>query len=383
MQFLKSLFCLHGLDNRTRFFAISSGVYVLFSILASALTNSIFISLILLVMFSAILGLTSLRRLHDAKLNKKWLFAPSLSFSLIGIIIILSGQSSSYYLLIIPTICTAILLTYRSSIKKEYILGYYGPVDMSEYQPGTHSSKQSQYRIEPTLVSESSTNYYYSEDDDDDAQTSSQTNKTQDNDYSHSHNRSNKQTDIGELIRLNLLNNRKAQLIIVAVIGITLIGVTTSWLINYLDSSDDALIQEENNNQKISGSLSVLRSHPLPMPDNYTLYLSQHSGISINWQADEVEDSLLWSQQTAQGDTSCKEISFNKGTPIRTLSVQVEKSDGINTSYFANFSPLDSKELIQALAFRGDFTLCGYNFSLKGSQATLGTNEQYAQWVEY
>ena len=64
--------------------------------------------------------------------------------------------------------------------------------------------------------------------------------------------------------------------------------------------------------------------------------LSDHSGISINWQADEVETSLLWSQQTAQGDTSCKEISFNKGTPIRTLSVQVEKSDGINTSYFAS-----------------------------------------------
>ncbi|WP_159821250.1 hypothetical protein [Colwellia sp. 20A7] len=381
MQFLKSLFCLHGFDNRTRFFAISSGVYVLFSMLASALTNSIFISLMLLVVFSIILGLTSLRRLHDAKFNKKWFFAPSLTFTLTGIIIILSEQSSSYYLLIIPTLCTAILLTYQSHTKKKYILGYYGPVDMSEYQQDNNQSKQSQYRIEPTLVSKNTTNYYYSEDDD--IQTFNQTSKTENNDHSQNQNRSDKETDIGELIRLNLLNNRKAQLIIVAVIGITLIGVTTSWLINYLDSSDDAVIKEDDNKPKNSTFSSILRNHPLPMPDNYTLYLSDHSGISINWQADEVETSLLWSQQTAQGDTSCKEISFNKGTPIRTLSVQVEKSDGINTSYFANFSPLDSQELIQALAFRGDFTLCGYNFSLKGSQAALATNKQYAQWVEY
>ena len=113
------------------------------------------------------------------------------------------------------------------------------------------------------------------------------------------------------------------------------------------------------------------------------MYLSQHRGISINWQADEVSDTVLWSQLTAQGDESCKVISFNKGEPIRTLSVQVVNSNGTNINYFADFSPLDSKALIQALAFRGNFTLCGYDFSLKGSQEALGKNEQYAQWVDY
>jgi hypothetical protein len=119
------------------------------------------------------------------------------------------------------------------------------------------------------------------------------------------------------------------------------------------------------------------------MPDNYTLYLSEHQGITINWQADEVSNTLLWSQLTAQGDESCKQISFNKGEPIRTLTVQVENTTGTNNDYFASFSPLDSKTLIQALAFRGNFTLCGYDFSLKGSQAALGKNELYAQWVDY
>ncbi|MBU2923921.1 hypothetical protein Q4506_07965 [Colwellia sp. 4_MG-2023] len=382
MQFLKSLFCLHGLDNRTRFFTISIGVYVLFVMLVSAFSNSIIIPLILLVMFSLILGLTSLRRLHDAKLNKKWLLAPCLTFLLVGIIIIISQQSSSYYLLILPTLCSAVLLTYQSTNKHSYILGYYGPVDMNEYRQNSHKSAQSQYRIEPTLVSDTSSNNYYSQTHNDSSQEYNQTDKIEDDNYSH-HRQANKQTDIGELIRLNLLNNRKAQLIIVAIIGITLIGVSTSWLIHYLDSADETLINQNNNKEQVSVLPSILRSHPLPMPDNYTLYLSEHSGISINWQADEVENSLLWSQLTAQGDESCKEISFNKGKPIRTLSVKVEESNGINSNYFASFSPLDSQELIQALAFRGNFTLCGYNFSLKGSQAALGTNNQYSHWVEY
>ena len=130
-------------------------------------------------------------------------------------------------------------------------------------------------------------------------------------------------------------------------------------------------------------TLPISRKHPLTMPDNYTLYLSEHQGITINWQADEVSEGLLWSQLTAQGDTSCQQISFNKGESIRTLSVDVGTSAGTNTDYYASFSPLDSKELIQALAFRGSFSLCGYDFSLKGSQAALGTNERYAKWVDY
>jgi hypothetical protein len=123
------------------------------------------------------------------------------------------------------------------------------------------------------------------------------------------------------------------------------------------------------------------------MPDNYTLYLSEYRGISINWQADEVSNTVLWSQTTALGDDSCKVITFDNGETLRTLSVQIEStaSDSAKkqNSYFAYFSPLDSKALVQALAFRSNFTLCGYHFSLKGSQAALAGNEQYAQWVSY
>lgn len=380
MQFLKSLFCLQGFDNRTRFSALCSAVYVVFIMLASAFTGKLFISLLLLALFSTVLALASLRRLHDAKLNKNWLFAPSLTFALVALIIIFSEQHSSYYLLIIPALCSAVLLTYPSAAKHLFILGYYGPVDMKEYQQETHLGKEAKFRIEPSLAGDNSAGF------NPDIQTMQPADEFEKSGYAQESTSFNKQADIGEMIRLKLLSNKKAPLIIAAMLALTLIAVAISWLVNYSNTADTELSEHQLNKQVL-----LSREHPLSMPDNYTLYLSQHQGITISWQADEVSETLLWSQLTAQGDESCQQISFNKGEPIRTLSVQVENNILNNTSsniansadYFASFSPLDSQTLIQALAFRGNFSLCGYDFSLKGSQAALGKNQRYGQWVDY
>jgi hypothetical protein len=120
------------------------------------------------------------------------------------------------------------------------------------------------------------------------------------------------------------------------------------------------------------------------MPDAFSLYLSPYKGLIISWQADEVNNGTLWSQVDVQGDKSCNNIAFsprksNKQNTFRTLNVTVEET----TNYYASFSPLDTKELIQSLAFRGKFSLCGYSFSLKGSQSALGKNKHYAEWVDY
>jgi hypothetical protein len=50
---------------------------------------------------------------------------------------------------------------------------------------------------------------------------------------------------------------------------------------------------------------------------------------------------------------------------------------------FADFSPLDTQQLIQLIAFKRSFNLCDYDFSLKGSQAALGKHHAYAPYVEY
>jgi len=349
--------------------------------LASAFTGKLIISFVISALFSAALGLTSLRRLYDAKLNKNWLFAPCLSFALMALIIIFSEQHSSYYLLLIPALSSAVLLTYPSkqqSIGKSYILGYIGPVDMSEYQQNTHQGKSAKYRIEPSIAGESVISI------------DAQQHETQQAHAAYTYNNNQQtsqldgeQTDIGELIRLKLLSNKKAQLVIIIMVLITLAAILTSWLLSFFSANHSSDLEQQSTQQISSISAKIVRKHPLVMPDNFTLYLSQHQGVIINWQADEVNTPQLWSQLSAQGDNSCQQISFNKGKPVRTLAVDVASKNGVNTDYFASFSPLDSQTIIQALAFRGKFTLCGYDFSLKGSQATLGKNEHYAHWVEY
>lgn len=380
MQFLKSLFCLQGIDNRTRFVAICSASYVIFIMLISAFSDKAFISLVILAIFTPIIAFTSLRRLKDAKLNKNWLFIPNIIFVLTGLIIIFSEQSS-YYLLIISAFCLAILLTYpsvnqKNSAPHNYVLGYFGPVDMTEYQQTSHQSKQSKFRIEPTLVGDNAENQ------NNDEQTVFQSNAT-----TSSYSENEPKVDLGEIIRLNLVSNRKAQLAIVIILTITLLSMCVSWLMEYFSNNEQSLKTQELNTLTEITKKALERKHPLAMPDNFSLYLSQHQGITINWQADEVSTPLLWSQSSAQGDNSCQQISFNKGKAIRTIAVEVESDgldgSGIYNNYFASFSPLDSKTLIQSLAFRGSFSLCGYDFSLKGSQAALGQNKQYANWVEY
>lgn len=385
MQFLKSLFCLQGLDNRTRFFAICSAVYVIFIMLISAFTGNTFISLTILALFVPLLAFTSLRRLKDAKLNKNWLFVPNLLFVITALIIIFSEQNGSYYLLIIPALCLAVLLTYPSVIKKNsipprYILGYFGPIDMTEYQQIAHQGKQAKFRIEPSLVGDNSLSInpqsFNSEE-----QTVWQSHEET------SYNKNGQKIDLGEKIRLKLVKNGKAQLAIAIILTIMLVSFCASWLMKSL-SNDEPPQTSQESVKVIENTRNILdRMHPLTMPDNFSLFLSQHRGIIINWQADEVSTPLLWSQSSAQGEESCQQITFNKGNPIRTLMVSVEKNtlegSGIYNNYFASFSPLDSKVLIQALAFRGKFSLCGYDFSLKGSQAALGKNKQYADWVEY
>ena len=181
------------------------------------------------------------------------------------------------------------------------------------------------------------------------------------------------------MLFIKLLNNKKAQLAIAAILILTLLSVAISWLVSYSNADETQNIGKSLNENSNNSATTLVREHQLVMPDNFTLFLSSHQGIIINWQADEINSTELWSQLTAQGDNSCREISFNKKSSFRTMMVHVEN----NTEYFASFSPLDSKALVQALAFKGGFSLCGYDFSLKGSQAALGKSKQYANWVEY
>ena len=70
-------------------------------------------------------------------------------------------------------------------------------------------------------------------------------------------------------------------------------------------------------------------------------------------------------------------IEFNNGDKVRTITVVAEDAG----SYYANFSPLDTQKVITSLAKRNKFSLCGYNFSLKGSQRTLNSQQVYSDYA--
>ncbi len=120
-----------------------------------------------------------------------------------------------------------------------------------------------------------------------------------------------------------------------------------------------------------------IRDHVLEMPHNYWLMQDENQGIIIHWPSYEDNNDELWSILTAKGEQSCQTLSFDAATQFRTNVVTIEQ-DG---DYYANFSPLDSKALINALADKSNFSVCGYEFSLKGSRAALSRSEIFSAYL--
>jgi len=376
VPFLQAVFCIKGFDNRIRFFTTSTITLLGFVFFSAIFSSYLAVSFVILLLLTAVLSCSTKRRLHDAKLNKNWQIVPGALFLLTGGLSLLIESASSYYLLILPALSTALLLTYPSKYevnggKGKYILGYLGPIDLSSYQQDATVVQAHKQRIEPTLVTDGASEQLYINETV--TEQSIAANSEADS----------KQVDIGELIRLKFLSNGKFQLGVLASVVIVIIAVLINSIFSSTSQQQDSNATAEVTEKKLAAEISsnnifANKEHLLAMPDNFNLFLSEYQGVIIHWQADQVANGELWSQLTANGDKSCNNLQFNKGAPIRPLNVLVENG----SDYFASFSPLDSRDLIRALAFRGKFSLCGYSFSLKGTQSVLGKHVEYAQFLE-
>lgn len=357
VQFIKSLFCWHGFDNRIRFISINFLNFISFIIINESFINIPLIAVVGLFLLLIISLVATQRRLRDAQLYHSWLFAPSATFLLSGLVIIFVGHGSIYWLLLLPLLLCLLLLTYPSKQHKKYIFGYNGPVDLSEYQTSERSYTNTGDRIEPTMnaqhASDDSFNHHKRIIPDNTTYEVPTLNG-----------------DIGESIRLALFSNRNAQITLSVITALLVLAITMSFI--FAEPTETA----ESTQPNISSFEEEIEplQHRITLPDNFDLLVSLHNGIVINWQADATEENKLWHIETAIGDISCQSITFNKGETIRSYKVIVEDGD----EYFAYFSPLDTKALVRGLAIKGKFSLCGYSFSLKGSQAILGKNQFYA-----
>ncbi|BCV55687.1 hypothetical protein [Shewanella algae] len=113
------------------------------------------------------------------------------------------------------------------------------------------------------------------------------------------------------------------------------------------------------------------------LPDSFSLSLDGYL-LRMSWLGDTDAPGPLWDLATAKGDRRCAELVFNNGTGYRPMSVVI----GDNGKVEAAFSPLDSQVIVQDMARRGSVKLCGYDFSLKGSQAALGSVPAFRQLIE-
>lgn len=412
MPLLFTLFCFKGFDNRLRFLLCALASIIGFVLLSKVFSNSPVFVAIILLLTSIVLALSSRRRLRDANHLSAIQLLPSILLLVSGFLTLVVNNNYIDYLFIAPLLSVVYFLRYpvhSNNDKIEYVFGYAGPIDLSIYKKISNTSASSNKRIEPKLVSLSSEQDLLTEELQRDAVVNQEASKNNSNDLYlqtdkefngvtcqadinndiSGHNSVQPEQDTFKNLSTTLysywLNNSKLRLSVIVILllifGFILINtVITAFTSSKELPSDDEL--QKNQAQAVTNNMNAIdiidKQYLLAMPDNFNLYLSQYQGLIIHWQADNTNAGEFWSQLTNQGDESCQQITFNRGSSIRPLRVNVENSN----DYFASFSPLDTAELIKALAFRGNFSLCGYNFSLKGSQALLGKHNQYALFLE-
>ncbi|MCL1092023.1 hypothetical protein L2744_20955 [Shewanella profunda] len=114
----------------------------------------------------------------------------------------------------------------------------------------------------------------------------------------------------------------------------------------------------------------------LNLPDGFSVAL-EADVLILRWLGEKGAPQNIWSLATAKGDKTCSALVFNNGTEYRPVTVDL-KADSATE---ARFSPLDTGGIIVDLARRGNIGLCGYKFSLKGSQAVLEQNRIFGDYL--
>lgn len=366
MQLIKSLFCIKGLDNSERFLAVAIACIAMFLFINGVLATGLLFKFFAILVLSVVFFTSSLRRCRDAHRRSLSAWLVSALF-VVNQIIIVSIEHSTSYSLLIPLIAMVLyVFSMSSSAPQVYVMGYNGPVDLTVLaEPVNVARKPVGNRIEPSLFgTEQST-------EQNEFTTAPESNIEQQKTHKPrlAHN------DLAAAIERFIKNKTGTVNIAISITIVVALIVSLFPLIG-------AALNEESVSGEAEPTETVTvqatdRQHLLAMPDDFYLLLDQNKGLIIHWKADAIGNGEVWSQATAKGDDSCKVIEFNNGDKVRTINVVAEDAG----SYYANFSPLDSASIVKSLARRGNFGLCGYNFSLKGSQKALNSNPAYIDWA--
>ncbi|GGZ34339.1 hypothetical protein C8J23_12185 [Shewanella chilikensis] len=432
----KSLICIQGYDNGLRHAAISGAVYFLLLVLGLLSGGGSFIWLPG-ILLAPVLLLSCRRRLGDGGLNP-WLSLIALLPWLILLLTLGSGQEGSY---LIGALVLALALHTGLALlpggnrgrgarsQRDYVQGYCGPVPLSaarknkirrvEPTLGGTSVSGAEREPEPELAPDYATErgaaeynavhdlshdaisygpgrsrYFDSAPTEGDASAiDTEPGWHTDKQARHKGNGAepgfDDEIDRTGSLSVLLLSWRDAVMqlwqrlggfsaaqrkgfaiaaLVTALLGLGLI----IWLLWPQAEPNDASGRETTESAAETSDRVTVR-----LPDSFSLSLDGDL-LRMSWLGDTDAPGPLWDLATAKGDRRCAELVFNNGTGYRPMSVVI----GDNGKVEAAFSPLDSQVIVQDMARRGSVKLCGYDFSLKGSQAALGSVPAFRQFIE-
>lgn len=374
MSHLHALICFEGRDHNIRFLLLSFAIYLVFIINSLLFGDSI--ALFVLLNFALLIALagTANRRVRDARIPAIWQLMPVGVFTLVAFLPLVYAHHSLITLLL--AIPATLLMTIKPSARvHHYVWGYEGPINFEAPSASTPASSQYADRIEPTFVSGQDDHYGHKQTSDHQSNKQSAHSSTQ-------YITPKPINDWYEPIRLFML---KHQTITLGISGIllltTVVGLTyplfTSDAVDIADAQTEQVKQQEE--PQNTPFISQVRQYSFEMPTNdYSLMLSEYNGLIIHWPSYDDNNPQFWSVVSAKGEQSCEEIVFNDGQKFRALLVSIE-DDG---DYYASFSPLDTQELITGIADKSKFTLCGYEFSLKGTRAAISQSDIYSDFLQ-
>ncbi|RYV04218.1 hypothetical protein SOPP22_00285 [Shewanella sp. OPT22] len=296
-----------------------------------------------------ILFLTSQRRCRDAN-KPQWMgLLTQVPWWLTALLTSFSG-SVSWWLatMLLGVIGSMLLAVFPSRSVGRFELGYQGPA--IQHLPKASATR----RVEPSLNSEAE--------------------HVEAESFSAIEDHSSISSQIQEVIEEAPLNQKQWLMAGVGVLGLAVIGILMSSLV-----STDGNADEEQTAMQPEITEHTQPRETVSLRDGFELSL-QGDKLFMSWLGSDGGVETLWQLDNAQGDRSCRHLRFNNGTTYRPMTV--ERLADRNNSSQADFSPLDTKAIIKDVARRGKVSLCGYTFSLKGSQSDLSKNAIFRAYIE-
>ena len=400
---LRSLLCTQGHDNGPRLLALSCVSYFLTTLAASIHTNLGLVLGLVLILF---VTLSSLRRIRDTA-SPYWMVL--LVILPLALFVLLLNLDVSVLLLVVNAVLGIALSSFVAGLKstkaREYSHGYQGPAQDEHGLSRTVKARvEPNVRIEPMLSSyeqnhheshlEASTSGVKGGNPSssithglDSAHSSYSESKHFDSNNIESESGDGKQeassqpsleSKLNELLATwsEFASKQKLWLGVSASVLVVVCLVVALWFdASSTDMEADVANQEASQDAVESNKLERVQ---VKLPDGFALVLeSNHLGeetLVMRWLGDEGVAERLWSLADARGDKRCAHLTFNDGSQYRPMQVDLLADSATE----ARFTPLDTQKIIKDMARRGSVKLCGYNFSLKGSQAALGRELKFA-----